>query len=381
MFYGQWVGKIRGSSVGRILVSVDKIMEDKQGAISIMPTDGDAFPSIARLTFTDVGRNTFKGNLDLFLGFTEQGVILPQNNEQLQLSKQGSFLFEAVNQKPNEEISRVQGAWSTDLGFKGDVELSKVPHPRAVSVEEIISWEDFKRKISDPNKYKWGVTYFRGQPDSRHPLQTLFHRQRCWDLYRYFRDIIPELFDHLGVLNNTRYPTFGGSDFGSPLLLAQHYGFPTPLLDWTLSPYVAAFFAFSEKSELPDTKSVRVFAFHTSRWEKEQSVHLKGDLITPGITIKPLNIPLAGNRRAVAQSARSVFSSVENIENILKFSEFRDVLDGAERMPDPYLEYFDITIMDKDKALLDLQLMNLNELSIFPELSTACKILKSKYFR
>jgi len=71
MFYGQWVGRINGSFNGKILVGVDKIMEDKQGAISIMPTDGDTFPAIARLTFTDVGRNVFKGNLDMFLGFTK----------------------------------------------------------------------------------------------------------------------------------------------------------------------------------------------------------------------------------------------------------------------------------------------------------------------
>ena len=375
MIFGQWWGEIKGDSNGKILVSVDKSMEDKQGALSIMPTDENTFPAIARIIFTSVDERMVKGNVDLFIGFTAQGIVFPQDNERLRLSGFGEFAFNVIKEASG-EIS-LKGEWKTNLNFKGSVELFKVRKPEAGPVKKIISWDDYKKIVSNPDKYKWGVTYFRGHPDSKHPLQTLFHRQQCWDLYRYYREIIPELFDHLGVLNNTRYPTTTGSDFGSPLLLAQHYGFPTPLLDWTLSPYIASFFAFSEISKSSGTKSIRVFAFHTERWMKEQPGHTIGDLITPGITIKPLNIPLAGNGRAVAQSARSVFSSVENIENVLKFAEFQE---KAEGMPESYLDYFDISIGDKNRALYDLQSMNINELSMFPELHTACKVLKTKYF-
>ena len=328
------------------------------------------FPLVAKATIDQFDNKILRGKLSSFVGYLNGEIIPPQDNEQIKLSSSGSF---ALNHSDGDEWD-FRGSWTTELGFSGTIVLKKVPPPTPGPIKEVLRWEDFKQRMEVKEKYPYG-TYFRGQPSSEYPLTTTFHRKQCWDLYRYRNNVIEELFELLGEYNNKEYYTDTGADFGQPLLLAQHYGFPTPLLDWTLSPYMAAYFCFRDFTE---TTSVRVFAFHEKRWAVEQERYTGGGLVTPGITIKPLKVHRGGNKRAIAQMATCLFSNVENIENVLTFAEF-DNLDGIP--PEPYIEYFDIDINDRDVVMEDLKVMNIGEMSLFPGLDGVCRHLKNKYFR
>lgn len=59
---------------------------------------------------------------------------------------------------------------------------------------------------------------------------------------------IPDVFLH--------FPTLQGLEY---LAYLRHHGYPSPLLDWTASPYIAAFFAFRDVA--PSVESVSVYVY------------------------------------------------------------------------------------------------------------------------
>jgi hypothetical protein len=44
----------------------------------------------------------------------------------------------------------------------------------------------------------------------------------------------------------------------------RHYGFPSPFLDWSSSPYVAAYFAFRQAAQCENAVSIYVYLESTS---------------------------------------------------------------------------------------------------------------------
>ncbi len=166
-----------------------------------------------------------------------------------------------------------------------------------MNIIEFESWECFEQhvasifidcqKLKDEKKYnQWSTPRFRGHSDSDWKLETTLERftKKSVDAEHYFkrlRDICPAVISVTGKnwdipeeFESGRCPP-SGYEF---MIYLRHHGFPSPLLDWTRSPYVAAFFAFRSQ-EKPDSGKVAIYSYveHFERPEgfngEEPNIH------------------------------------------------------------------------------------------------------------
>ena len=129
-------------------------------------------------------------------------------------------------------------SWHTDTGLSGS---SKLARSRATQPSELearlMNWGEFKAYVANLAGKRH---LFRGQ-HAPWRLRTAFHRNGRADLRRSMNVDIKVLHRRLSARTRHVLDLSKPDENGAFFNLVQHHGYPTPLLDWTYSPYCRIF--------------------------------------------------------------------------------------------------------------------------------------------
>ena len=254
---------------------------------------------------------------------------------------------------------------------------------------DLESWSEFKSKI-DSFMLEW---IYRGQANSLWGLSSSLERSSLLEidvnielaLIAEYKNAIRTFHD----LNEIPKSTLEW------LSLLQHHGTPTRLVDFTESPYIAAFFAFQdEESEKSDSVAIwcvnrirfyqaalyyfddklessngrNPYLFNETHFEKLFEQSIKGREIN---CVMPYEIVNANQRQYMQQS---VFLAAMNPDERLV-----DQLSFLDYQEKPIMTKLTIPSNERKVALRDLLKMNISHATLFPGIDGFSRALNLTY--
>ena len=257
------------------------------------------------------------------------------------------------------------------------------------------TWEEFEKMLGELRTEHDRATdqlksslLFRGQENSSWLLRTTLERKRERMLFADYYGIITRIKPQIETLTGSEwqipdYPQVRKDvqdydKFSMDLLCGKcpgyaymaylrHHGFPSPLLDWTRSPYVAAYFAFSKAS---GDSNGRVSIYVLAETANKASGNLMSVLYRYGPYVK-------AHRRHVLQQSEYTLCTV--FDDAFRFEKY-DVVFDPGRLQQGLCWKVTLPVTERTKVLRKLDDYNLNAFSLFASEDSMMETLAVREF-
>lgn len=241
-------------------------------------------------------------------------------------------------------------------------------------MDRVHTWQEFKDEVASLRSVAMPEpVLFRGQASTDWQLATTLERftssKSIGRYYQFILRIRPEIETSTGLsweqgLNRVQiekqlkdYEPFDGDIRNMPhyayMVYLRHHGFPSPLLDWSRSPFVAAYFAFRE----PAAPYVKIFAYR-------EMTHAFKVLSSDEAQINSFGPYIRGPKRHFAQQSQYTMCTRFDAEQGWKFAPHAEVLDRGSLKQD-VIQQFYLSASDRPLVLRELSDYNLTAFSLF----------------
>ncbi len=253
------------------------------------------------------------------------------------------------------------------------------------SVVQLPSWTEYKKFI-DQLSENWA---FRGQSNAVWQLQNAIERT---DFIHFYKGVEADFLAEFqrgarNYLNKDETP----EHIIEWLALMQHHGAPTRLLDFSKSPFIAAYFAF-EQCMVKEDHRVAIWAININ-FLRERALEVIADAFAEDLK---LNENLFNERlfqKIFFTNNRRLVFPVEPFRMNRRYSLQQSIFVSTGTSDEPFMKQLaflgeaiaravikiEVASVHQKEVLRDLQKMNLHRASLFPDLDGYALSLKLRY--
>lgn len=254
--------------------------------------------------------------------------------------------------------------------------------------KELKSWTEFEEQVAPlAEKMPDHQTLFRGQSKSEWSLDTTLERFGAIDYpeQEYFRNIV-SVRRKLETVTGKKWEL--SEEYKEPnhylsspqgyefMVFLRHHGFPSPLLDWTRSPYVASFFAFRHAN--PKTNDfVTIFEYVEDVGEGKVSSRDEATISVCGPWIS------TDKKHFLQQSEYTVCRKEVRRPNGgygADYVKHEKAFERDDKDQDILTKYL-IPTKERERVLRKLQFMNITSFSLFESTESLLELVASEVIK